>query len=176
VDNIQTCLDELPALAGALKAFLGGSMKIAYESKVSRTPEPSSPLNLPAFTLLEDIDEAQDFANGHRIADLVTRPPEIFQVWVKGCEQKIYLDGVDRALRIRRVHRKASGMVGLHRVWQRRHAPCPRCEMPTLGGWVGGNTVECTNSECQHRMPLAEYEQQRAPPIPQRAHQIPHKP
>lgn len=158
IDDIQRRLEELPQLAIALRTFLGGSMKVAYESKVQATREPAAPMNVMVADLLDEIGDAIDRAEGLEVRTLVQKPAELFIVWIRDVQQKKYLDGVDRALDIARSHRRVTAVVGLHRVWDRRRAPCPNCHFPTLGSWVGSETIECTNSECQHRMPLAEYE------------------
>jgi hypothetical protein len=145
-------------LALALKTFKGGSMKVAYQSKVSGTKEPAVPLNLNVVVLLDDIDELDSFVEGYRIQDLVMQPAKEFHDWIKGVEQRVFLDGVDRSLRVRRVHQRVSDAVGFAPVWQRRAAPCPDCNLPTLGQWGGGSTVQCSNIECGMSMLLDEYE------------------
>jgi len=155
--ELQKQLEELPHLAMALKAFLGGSMKMSYTSKVKSTPEPQAPLNVAAADLIDEIGDVIDRAEDTVLA-LVQMPAEPFVVWVKGRPRDRYLDGVDRALDIGRVHRKASKVVGLHETWQRRHAPCPSCEQQSLGGFIGTNIIQCTNEDCQIQMDLDEYE------------------
>ena len=158
VVDIQHRYDQLPDVALALKCFKGGSMKVAYESKVSATKVPAVPLNLTVVVLLDDIDELDSFVNGYRIQDLIMQPAQEFHDWINGVEQRVFYDGVDRALRVRRVHHRVSDAVGLAPVWQRRAAPCPDCLLPTLGQWGGANVVQCGNIDCGMSMPMDEYE------------------
>ena len=130
-------------------------MKVAYTSKVSSTPTPAVPLNLTAVVLQEAVDLAVDYAGGYRIVDLITQPSSEYHVWVREVEQRVFLDGVDRALAIRRIHVRVSDAVGLAPVWQRRAAPCPNCGLPLLGQWSGFSRVECKG--CETSMTLTEY-------------------
>ena len=158
VYDIQKRLEELPHLGMALKCFLGGSMKVAYTSKVSRTPEPQAPMNVWVADLMDEIGDVIDRAEGLRILTLIQKPAEPFIVWHRGIRQKTYLDGVDRALDIRRVHAKVSDIVGLQPQWEKRHAPCPSCAEYTLGNWVGSDQIGCTTEDCEEVMSLSEYE------------------
>lgn len=159
VAKIQRCLEELPHLEDAVRTFLNPGMKVAYESKVNATREPAAPINLHVLDLLQEIQDAYDYADDRRVADLVRRPAELFTVWIKGAEQRAYLDGVDRALRIHRIHKKVSNTVGLDPVFQRRVAPCPECGLPTLGQWTGSDRVQCSNEDCLASFPIETYEQ-----------------
>jgi len=71
----------------------------------------------------------------------------------------VFLDGINRALDVRRVHRKADQMVGLNRVWQRRAAPCPRCNQSTLGAWLGSDTIHCASEDCGSDFTREQYEE-----------------
>lgn len=161
VVDIQKRLAELPHLAGALRSFLGGSMKVAYESKVSATHEPAPPMNVAVADYIDEINDVIDRAGGPgiQVHNLIQQPAELFLVWIKGAQQKRHLDGVDRALEIRRIHSRVSNVIGLEAVWRKRHAPCPNCHLPTLGSWVGSPTIECTFEDCGLVMTLDEYEQ-----------------
>lgn len=134
-------------------------MKMAHESKVRATHLPAPPMNVMVVDLLEEIREVMDRAGPKPVGELILLPPEVFGVWVKDVYQKKYLDGVDRALAIRRVHSRVSSVVGLERVWSRRVAPCPDCGEFTLGSWVGEDTIECTDEECRLVMSRDVYEQ-----------------
>lgn len=157
VEDIQRRLDALPDLAAILRAFLGGSMKTAFQSKVKATKAPAPPMNVMVADLLDEIREITDRAGGDnvQIHTLIQKPAELFHLWRHGVRQKVYLDGVDRALDLRRIHGRVSSVVGLERVWSRRAAPCPACRLPALGSWSGSSTVEC--SACEFRMTLDEY-------------------
>lgn len=158
VVDIQTRYDQLPDLGLALAALKGGSMKVAYQSKVTGTKEPAVPLNLHVVVLLNDIDELVSLVEGYRIQDLMAQPSKEYHVWIKGSEQRVFLDGVDRALRVRRVHQRVSDTVGLAPLFQRRLAPCWDCGRPTLGTWGGSGVIECTNDGCEFRCSIDSYE------------------
>lgn len=136
-------------------------MKVAYESKVHATHEPAAPINIHVLDLISAVGDALDYADGRDIADLIRQPSEQFTLWARhdDDEKIVYLDGVDRALKIRGIHQKISDVVGLAPVWQKRHAPCPQCRLPTLGMFIGGDTVQCGNDECLTKLTLTEYEQ-----------------
>lgn len=159
VAHAEVCLTQLPYLADAVRAFLNPGLKTAFESKVNATRTPSAPINLHVLSLLDEISDAILYADGRSIADLIRQPAESYQVWVKGTEQTVYLDGVDRAIRIRRVHQKVSDVVGLAPVFQRRLAPCPSCSLLTLGTWSGTEKIECTNDHCLATFTLKDYEE-----------------
>lgn len=159
VFDIQRQLRELPPLRLALRTFLGVSTKVDYESKVSSTPQPGPPMNTWVFDLVDEIDEAIDRVDQMTIARLVQEPAELFHVWVKDVHEKHYLDGVDRAMEIRRVHTRVCKAVGLHPVWEKRGAPCPHCNEFNLGTWLGADLIECTTEDCPARLTLDEYEQ-----------------
>lgn len=134
-------------------------MKVAYESKVSATHEPAPPMNVWVADLLDDIDEVIDRADHLDIQALIQQPAELFHVWFKDTYQEKYLDGVDRALAIRRIHTKVSNAVGFHPVWEKRGAPCPDCNEFSLGGWSGGDLIECVTEDCPIRLTLDDYQQ-----------------
>ncbi|SIM48992.1 Uncharacterised protein [Mycobacteroides abscessus subsp. abscessus] len=157
IRDIQRCLDELPTYRDALRVFLGSSPKTALQSKVSMTAEPSTPYNVKVADLIDSIDEVVSVAGGYGalVRDLVQRPADKF---LDAAFKVVYLTGVQRALDIRRVHSKADAVVGLGKVWERRKAPCPECDLPTLGTWVGSGTIYCTNSECATTLTQSDYE------------------
>ena len=160
IAQLQQMLTDLPHLAQALKAFLGGSMATAYTSKVHSTPTPAPPMNVAAYDLIDEIGDVIDRAGGSgvRIDNLIREPAQAFKVWIQGRPRDADLDGVDRALAIRRVHRKADSMVGLKRVWQKRLMRCPTCDLPTMGSWFGEGTVMCTNEGCDTSLTRDEYD------------------
>lgn len=164
IGQIQDMLAELPHLAQALRSFLGGSVTAGMGgSKVHSTPTPQAPINLSALDMIDEIGDVVDRAGGYkvRIDNLVREPLMGFRVWGRGRPVMKDLDGVDRALQIRRTHGKAVGMTGLSkRVWQKRLMPCPACSLPTLGSWFGEGTVHCTNADCNHAMSRDEYDLQ----------------
>lgn len=117
-------------------------------------------MNVGVYDLIDEIGDVIDRAGGTgvRIDNLTREAPQAFRVWVQGKPRDTELDGVDRALAIRRVHRKADSMLGLKRVWQRRLMPCPTCNLPTLGSWFGEGTVTCTNEDCTTSLTRDEYD------------------
>jgi hypothetical protein len=156
VKRIQTQLEQLPHLSTALRSFLGTSMTAALGSKVNSTPTPSAPINLRNLDLIDQIQGVIDRAGGStvQISDLVGKPVEEFTIGGRIRP----LDGVDRALAIGAVWRKADGVVGLGRTWQKRNAPCPRCGLACLGGFLGEDTIHCTNSSCAKSFPWDQYQ------------------
>lgn len=155
---IQRQADELPWLAYALKAFVGGSMKVAYTSKVSRTAEPQAPMNAWVVDLIDEIGDALDRTDALDIRDLVLRPAELFIVWAKNVQQKRYLSGIDRALDIRRVHAKVAAIVGLHPAWEYRALPCPDCR-GRLANLSGSDEIVCVDEDCGFTSTREEYDQ-----------------
>lgn len=145
VEDLQRMLERLPGLAEMLKLFLGGSMKSALESRVSRTSEPQAPMNLHVADLVDEITDVVSRA-GPQVHTLIQKPAEEATRWFKGKPRKVLLTGVDRALDIRSVHNRAETMIGLNQVWEKRVGPCPNpeCRMPCLGNWSGTSTIICT--------------------------------
>lgn len=160
IGDTQRRLGDLPHLAQALRTFLGGSMAVAYTSKVSRTSTPQAPMNVHVADLLDDIGDVIDRAGGldTKIRDLIQQPAEKFRLWIKGQPRDTYLSGVDRALDIRRIHSKVEDMVGFSKIWHRRVAPCPECQLPTLGAWSGEDAIQCSNEDCLAQFTKDEYE------------------
>ena len=157
IKRLQVQLEQLPDLRLALRSFLGTSMTAALGSKVNSTKEHSTPINLRTLDLITEIDVVIARAGGPtiQVEDLVGRPAEQFSLRGK----VRYLDGVDRALAIAAVWRKADGVVGLSRQWVRRQAPCLRCGLQTLGMWSGESSIHCTNSNCASTFTLDQYEE-----------------
>lgn len=141
ITDVQKQLDELPGYVGLLMLFKGVQGGAVGQSRVSKSSEPSSPLNMNVVDLIDDINSLLMVIDGDKIRDLIT-----------------FDGGIEIALRVRKAHSKADGIVGLGRVWERRRVPCPSCSLPTLGGWLGEGTVYCTNSDCGDTMTKTEYE------------------
>lgn len=142
--DIQKCADELSHYLLALEDFKGYKPQSVGQSKVSGgATEGSSPLNVSVFDLCRDIETLAVSVGGYRIRDLVTLP-----------------GGVETALEVRALHSRADAIVGLGRVWERRRAVrCPECDLPSLGQWLGEETIYCTNSTCAIAMTKGEYEE-----------------
>jgi len=157
VKDIQRCFDELPYLRDALKVFLGGSMSVTYTSKVNGSHEPQPPMNVAVYDLIDEIGDVIDRSERLPVATLIRAPELEFVLWRRGKPRKTMLTGVDRALAIRRVHGKAENTVGFNRTWQRRRAPCPICNLLTLGSWIGSDTISCTNTDCNSSFTRDEY-------------------
>lgn len=160
VVKLQRQLEQLPAIRAALRVFLGVSPVTSHGSKVNASPTPSAPANVRVIDLQDEIDEVITRAGGPNaiIADLIQRPAEPHVVWHRGQPREKYLDGVDRAMAIATVWRKADQIIGLSRQWLRRHAPCPRCHLRTLGMFAGEDTVHCSNADCGATMPRTDYD------------------
>lgn len=157
VDDCQWRLVQLPDLALALRAFIGGGVAVAYQSKISATKVPSTPLNIRVTDLLSEIAEVIDRAGGTgmQIHNLILQPATKETKWFGDRPETVYQTGVEKALDVRRVHQKAAAIGGLERTWQRRHAPCANCGLPCVGMWSGSDSVECT--ACGQRATLDEY-------------------
>jgi hypothetical protein len=138
--------------------FIGGSVKIVYESKVRATHEPQCPMDVRVDELLTDIADVVDRCDHLRVADLIQQPAMKFKIWYRDRVDTKYLAGYQRALDIRRVHARANAILGFDRIYQKRHAPCPNCNLPTLGNYVGDSTVLCSDKECGAVMSLDEYD------------------
>lgn len=93
------------------------------------------------------------------ISSLITEPAEEYVVWRGGQHRQQLFDGVDRALSVGDVWRRADGVVGLSRQWVARKSPCPRCGLRSLGMWSGEDTVHCTSSNCREAFPFARYQE-----------------
>lgn len=158
VAHIQKCLDSLPTLSWALRKFLGGSTKTALESRVKASREPAAPMNVHVADLLDEIGDVVDRTDHLSARNLIQQPAQLFLLWVKDVQQKVYLDGVQRALDVRRVYDRVQDIIGFERQWQRRGAPCPECNLPTLGNWVGSEQIICNNTECGSSFTLDQYE------------------
>ncbi|RAV17468.1 hypothetical protein DQP57_00125 [Mycobacterium colombiense] len=106
-----------------------------------------------------DISDVIERTDNLRVADLIAQPPTKFQVWYKDKAYDKYLEGWQRACDIRGVHVRANAILGFGRIAVKRHAPCPRCGLPTLQQWIGDPTIECSDEECGFVMSLDEYDQ-----------------
>ena len=160
IRNLQEQLEQLPHLQDALESFKRPSLVGEQGSKVSASATPPAPVNLTVVDLVTEIWRVVNRAGGPeiRIQSLVTEPGEYFPVWRSGRPCQRVLDGVDRALDIGAVWRKADRIVGLSRQWVHRHAPCLRCNQKSLGMFAGEDTVHCTNGACGKTYGLTEYE------------------
>lgn len=156
IETIQQCRDRLAVTQEAVAVFVGIKPVTVQQSKVAATREPASPLNLAAETLVTDIDEALSRVGNYLIRDLVAQPAKRFKAWRGDVEQLVYWDGVDLALQVWSVYRRAMKLLGFERQWQRRSAPCWSCDLPCLGQFTGSETVECSN--CGERKTFADYQ------------------
>jgi hypothetical protein len=117
-------------------------------------------LNVAVLDLIDEIGDVIDRAGGLgiRVDNLIRETDAVFLVWQSDKPIKKELSGVFRALAIRRVHAKAEAAVGFHKTWQRRAAPCPHCRLPTLGTWIGSDTIHCSNEDCGVAFTRDEYD------------------
>lgn len=152
--SLQERLARLPAVKGVLRLYLarGGS---SAQTKVQFSSEPPAPLNAHILDLIDEIGDVFDRTGGLRVADLIRQPPAEFVIWSRGTRRLIPLDGVERALDIRRVWKRADGVIGLSPVWERRIGECPRCALRALGNFAGSEVVTC--SGCGGSMSRQEY-------------------
>ncbi len=156
VDVTQMRRGQLVALQDAVRLFVGIKPVTAQQSKISASKEPQSPLNLAADTIVTDIDEVLSRVGNYLIRDLVNRPSERFKAWRGDCEQIVFWDGVDLALQVGAVYRRATKLLGFEAQWQRRSAPCWACGLPCLGQFTGSQTIECSN--CGDRKTDTDYQ------------------
>lgn len=157
VNDIQRCVDELPHLLGALAPFKNKSSGSGLELRIRFTKDPPCPLNVNVVALIDLIQETMDRAGGWgvRVIELMHEPAYEYPVWDGDTQIIRELNGVDRALSIRRIHARVSKIVGLERTKQSRPAPCPHCN-GKLWNWVGESTVQCTH--CPDTMTIDAYE------------------
>lgn len=142
VKDIQSRLDELPNYLQMLTYFKGYKPVSVGQARVSGGgSEGSTPLNITALDLIDAVRAVVAEVGGYMVRDLITLP-----------------GGVQTALKVRRVSVKVAAMCGLERQWQRRRARCPDCGLATLGGWLGDDRIQCTNSECGVTFSKTEYE------------------
>lgn len=141
VNAVQECYNQLIGYRDMLELFKGYKQSAAGGARVSASKEPTTPLNVTVVDLIDDIGSILVRSQGYLMRDLVTLP-----------------GGVALALDVWRAHAKAEGIIGLQKVWQRRHAPCPECGLRTLGGWLGGDDIFCTNSACATVLNKDDYE------------------
>jgi hypothetical protein len=106
--------------------------------------------------LLGEVEDVVDRTGGLRVADLIRQPRMNFLLWIADTRQERDLDGVQRALDISRVHAKVNNILGFDKIWQKRHAPCPKCDGKNLGNWIGDEGVLC--KDCNHTMTLDDYQ------------------
>lgn len=158
VQDLQRQLEELPHLATALRTFLGVTPKTALQSRVKSSPEPACPVDPRVDELLIDISDVIDRVDGLRVIDLIHQPAMKFIVWFRDGRRERYLDGCHRALDIRGVHSRANSILGFGRIKQKRHAPCPQCQLPTLNSYIGEGTVFCGDEECGLVLTIDDYE------------------
>lgn len=155
INKLQEQLDQLPTIRDVLRLYLTHS-GVSAQTKVAFSSEPAAPLNVSTLDLIDEIDDVIDRTEGMRIADLVRQPPMQFKLWRGRGWRMDYLDGVQRALEVGKVWKKADDIIGMSRPWQRRMAPCPKCDLPTLGNFAGSDTIQCSN--CGGMMTRTEYE------------------
>lgn len=158
VEDIQKRLNELPHLATALETMKGSWGSISYEARVGGSKDAPTPLHVGIVDLVDEIRDVVDRTGGYAVRDLVTHSAEKWIIWRNGRRQETELDGVQRALDVRRVHSKASSRVGFDKVWQRRAAACPNCQLPTLGSWSGEDLILCSSEDCRASFTKTDYE------------------
>lgn len=155
VEAIQHHRERLPAYQDGVRLLVGIKPVSAQQSKVAASRQPQSPLNLAAETLVTDIDEVLSRVGNYLVRDLISQPSARFKTWRRDVEQIVYWDGVDLALQIDAVYRRAVKLLGFEAQWQRRSAPCWNCGLPCLGQFTGSDTIEC--SSCGERRTTDDY-------------------
>jgi hypothetical protein len=110
--------------------------------------------------LITEAYEVVHRAGGWKVSipALILEPGVGFLLWVDGRQELRFLDGVHRALDVRRIHDRISGVVGLEKSRVRRHAPCQSCGLSgVLWSWIGEDTVRC--DACPELLTTAEYDE-----------------
>lgn len=156
VRRLQEQLDELPTIRDVLYGLFLTRGGESGEAKVSSSSEPQPPFNLHTMDLVDEIDEVLDRTDSKSVEALISEPAMQFKLWRGGGWKMDYLDGVQRAMEIATVWRKADGIIGITKPWQNRLAKCPHCDTRTLGNLTGSDTIQC--SVCGHCMTRDEYE------------------
>ena len=141
ITDVQKCLDELPGYRSVLVLFKGYTPSSVGQAKVKGSGEPKAPLNMTVVDLIGRIDWLLPQVCNMRARDLISTAR-----------------GLRVAADVRDVWRKSEHMIGLQRHWERRHANCPKCDLPTLGNWVGEDLIRCSNSECAAVLSKSDYE------------------
>lgn len=127
------------------------------QTKVASSSEAQAPLSVHTLDLIDEIEDVLDRTDGLNVDALIRQPAMQFKLWRGGGWKMDYLDGVQRALEIAIVWRKADGLIGITKPWQNRLAKCPHCNTRTLGSLSGADVIQC--SVCGHCMTRQEYEQ-----------------
>ncbi|WPH57763.1 hypothetical protein [Mycobacterium phage WXIN] len=141
-EDLQRKCDQLPRVLEVLPAWKGGLRGEIGEAKVSASKNaPPCPLNVGVIDLIMSVEGILQRVGNLRIADLALQPggPE----W---CDE------------IRWAYQEADKTIGIGRHWSRRLAPCPNCELRTLGSWAGEEIITC--SSCGNSMDRNEYDKQ----------------
>lgn len=155
IGEIQDCRDRLGAATDALKLFIGIKVQ-GVGVKVSASKTPPAPINIAAHDLITEIDVLMFRVGNLLVRDLIKQPLTKVKYWSAEFEQLRVWDGVDWALQIRHLYRRALALTGFERSWQRRHAPCKDCSLPCLGQMSGSEVVQCSN--CGTCMSDVEYQ------------------
>lgn len=156
VRKLQYQLDQLPDVRKALRLNVKRSLvPQGGGAKVASSPTAAVPLNLHALDVLNDLDQVLEQARGYTIANLIRQPAEMSRLWISGVLKVGYIDGVDKALAVGIVWRKADSIIGISILWEQRHAPCPKCELRTLRSFAGTDYISC--SDCGATLTREEY-------------------
>lgn len=138
VAQVQAQYSELPNILLAIPLFKGGLRGQSGEAKVSVSKDAPAPLNVAVVDLEDSLQAILHRIGDLRIVDLVNQD-----------------DGVDWCLHVRRVYAQADRLIGISRHWSRRHLPCDRCSLRSLGSFSGDDFITC--SACGAQTPLSDY-------------------
>ncbi len=154
VDDIQVRLDQLPAYWQALHSAKAKSLvPQGAGTKVQGSADPGTPLQLHVVDLIDEISQFLAWVDGVRVADLINRPLLSYERRYGG--RILEADGVYLALGISRLWGRAEAQIGLQREYARRFGECPSCDQPSLGAYIGDDTIVC--STCGDSMSWLEY-------------------
>ena len=121
----------------ALKHDISDAM---YRCAAAITPNPEGPAQTPFAQFVTCRGIVQ-----RNIETLLAVPPKKHLMWNRAGDNYIaeMLDGVDLALALVNLHRRACALVGVERPRERMPVPCPQCESRQLGKNAGSTDVDC---------------------------------
>lgn len=145
-------------MAVALRSFVRNPIagKGGGEQVSGSKDAPASPMNAGVLDLIDEIHVVLRYVGAILVRDLVNQPGDSVLQHSSEAAIRTVNDGVDKALRIRKLYGQADDIIGLSATWEAKGAPCPHCSQFTLGGWAGSDNFSCTN--CGGGMSRADYE------------------
>lgn len=121
-------------------ALMNDIVDTVYRCAALITPEPAA----SAQTRLAQVVTCRGIVL-RNIDTLLAAPPRKHLLWNRAGDDYVaeMLDGVQLALALVALHRRAVMLVGVERPRDRMPVPCPRCESRQLGKNAGSTDVDC---------------------------------